>query len=239
MRPLREILKEDEAKEGEGPVMWHVSRHARISGGQFHPLTHFGEKDTVRSRAQDVQTKSVHAVRIKHGNSFQTDDVGKHSPHALLNHLHKKGMFNDQEHQQHTNELNRISNNRVGYAKKNPNLTSKGREANSYLAHAIRNKGYHSLHYKNDVEGGTSHIITHPSQVRVIKSRSNSKELNLKPGNEKPRAAPEYNPNHVKDNAYYNSPEYKQHQKEVSHLPFKQSGSIIAKKKKEWDKNNG
>jgi hypothetical protein len=179
MKTFKQFINEDKAQKGEGDVLWHVSSRNRNLHKSFDPMSHFGTQEAAREVGQirkkydkPEKTKSAYAVRIRHGKSFEIDDIGDHNPNNLLGHLHDKGMFSSSEYNEHKTHICPISHNH-----KTINAD------NTYLAKAINKKGYDSLHYQNDNEdyGSTSHIITRPDQVRVVKSRGHkNRDLSLR-----------------------------------------------------------
>jgi thioredoxin reductase (NADPH) len=154
-------------EKGEGRLLWHGSKSPEPVE-KFHSLSHFGTKNQVRQvHGRSGKVKSFNAVRIKHGKSFNTNDIRDHDPESLLHHLHTKGMFSKGEYDTHWNKIKdiRSKSKRVYHHPKNTV------DQNEYLASKIKEKGFDTIRYKNRYEdkGKTSYIITHPDQVRTLK----------------------------------------------------------------------
>ena len=146
------------AREGEHPdVFHHISERPGIR--EFRPMSHFGEPGTVRNmprviddRADGSGSPRIHhyAVRLKTGRIHDLPDDHdqgneEHSPYSIAKALQSQGVLTPEE-----------ANNR--------NNT----RSHAAIARLIRSKGINTLRYKNNLEGGTSYIITHPNQVRIL-----------------------------------------------------------------------
>jgi hypothetical protein len=152
MKLLRDIL-EQAAKTGH-EVVHHISPH---DIDKFHPLTHFGSYKAARQVGtyvhRDEWQNEKHpgpeyrnryhykARLVNKGNTFHMKSDGQmdHTPDRLVRFLHREGVFNDAERDQHITHLNQL-------ASKHKNDSTL--EAKEYAAKAIRDKGIHTLSHK-------------------------------------------------------------------------------------------
>ena len=155
--------EEYRAKEGESEVVHHLTTK-NFDPNSFRPLSHFGTKkaarDVIKNRVELETDKPIektkpkhHAVRLSLGNVVTVKDNGDyHSPAAFSKSLHKAG---------HLDAKQAAAHERLGH-----NLTNKR------IASDLRKNGIHTIKYKNNIEdpGSTSYMITHPSQVRPLRS---------------------------------------------------------------------
>ena len=158
-------------EEGESKTLYfHTSNTPGIK--DFHPLTHFGTSKAARARIYDRGPKAraakhaSYTVRLKLGKGAKISDEGTdHSLNELADLLHKHGHINKKEH----DALKR----KVSY-----NSTENLENKKAHIVNALKSKGYDHMYYINTVDdpGSKSVIITHSSQVRVL--RSGMSELN-------------------------------------------------------------
>ena len=162
-------------EEGESKTLYfHTSNTPGIK--DFHPLTHFGTSKAARARIYDRGPKAraakhaSYTVRLKLGKGAKISDEGTdHSPKELADLLHKHGHINKKEHA----ALHAALKSKVSYDSPE-NLKNK----KDHIVDALKSKGYDHMYYINTVDdpGSKSVIITHSSQVRVL--RSGMSELN-------------------------------------------------------------
>jgi hypothetical protein len=143
-------------REGESEILHHVSTSPK-NFNIFRPMSHFGDADAARHFGKYSYTPHHYAVRIKLGRVHELSDSSdspdfnngggsNHNPQMIANILHHEGImsFEDYDNPKHT-------------------------QSHAAIARYIRSRGIDTLKYKNNEEGGTSYIITHPNQVRVLK----------------------------------------------------------------------
>lgn len=152
---LRVILesKEQQAQPGESQVLHHA---ASGTIKDFHALSHFGTAVAARTRAAFNGAGTAYSVRLKLGNVVHIPhDSGEHSHEEITDALLKHNHISKEEQ---TNLHN-------SYKDKNYNDKTK------ILSKHLISKGINTVSYKNEMEddGSTSYIITHPSQVRILK----------------------------------------------------------------------
>jgi len=143
--------------DGESEVLHHVTPY-RFKF--FKPLSHFGSPTAARQIGLERKSYTnhknfyYHTARINLGNVVHIHDNGDSQAHDLADMLHHGGYFNDQEH-------NEVTRHEYGSKK----------SANALLDN-LKRKNIHTLSYDNQWEdhGHKSYIITHPNQVRVLRS---------------------------------------------------------------------
>lgn len=147
---------------------------------EFHSLSHFG---TSKAAFQAGRSKNAsgnasfrpanhYKVKLNKGNVHKlSHDSGEHYPHGIVDQLHKEGVFSAAERNTHSRALDDI------HQKHGVSRWTSHPEAKQYVGDAIRKKGIHTLEYKNSHEhpGSKSYIITHPSQVTVVKKHTGIK----------------------------------------------------------------
>jgi hypothetical protein len=161
------------AQDGESEILHHVSPH---NFNEFKPFSHFGSKATVRhfkNNYLENDTKTSYSVRLKLGNiaHVEEDESGEHHPINLINQLRLAGHITNQEH----NTLHNIYKNSLEGNHKE--RRQKSIDHFDHLSKWLNNKGIHTISYNNVGEIDShqtekdrkSYIITHPSQVRILK----------------------------------------------------------------------
>ena len=163
------------AREGEHPDVFHHISGPDVNAPRqqiknFRPMSHFGEPGTVRNmkrvvddRAGDEYNPRIrhYAVRLKTGTIHDLPDDHdqgneEHSPYSIAKALQSQGVLTHEE----TNNRNNT-------------------RSHAAIARLIRSKGINTLRYKNNLEGGTSYIITHPNQVRILKQTRPGREATV------------------------------------------------------------
>lgn len=161
--------------EGKNNILHHMNNINNID--KFHPLSHFGSYYAAKNVGSQLHGSEIstdkenvpyrdrihYRVRfLNKGKIFHLpEDIVNHEPHALIDALHKHGLFSNKEKEQHISKIHHLYN-KHGY---------NSIESKEYVGNAIRDKGFHTVSYKNEFEhpGSKSYIITHPSQVHIIK----------------------------------------------------------------------
>lgn len=173
MKKLRDIIESKyQAQDEESELVHHVSSH---EFSEFKPLSHFGSREVARDIGHAIyrDTKGFtqdgfgykkppdgklkyYSARIKLGNTVHISDVVEDYPPAISGELHNHGHISKEDHD---------------YVQKNPNKES--------LLHVLKKNNINTISYDNEFEGdkpSKSYIITHQSQVRILKKGN----LNLK-----------------------------------------------------------
>lgn len=159
------------ARDGEHPnVFHHISgpdvNAPRQQISNFRPMSHFGDDRTARNVADLVSTRAgggyeprIHrySVRLKTGRIHDLPDDHDqgnqdHSPYSIATALRDQGVLRPEE------------------------VNDKTTRSHASIARLIRSKGIDTLRYKNNLEGGTSYIITHPKQVRILSQTKPNRE---------------------------------------------------------------
>lgn len=162
MKTLKKVLAESykyHKRSGESEIVHHISKTDKDISGHFYPLSHFGTANAVRAVATGVhesKPQRIYSVRIKLGNVVHLNtDPGSHTAYEIVRLLH---------HERHITkrEADELQDHMDGHA-----------DCDSALSHqlAVKHK-INTISYTNGFEhpGSTSYIITHPSQVRVLRS---------------------------------------------------------------------
>lgn len=156
MKSYRQFLESSyAARDNESEIVHHVSPSQK-DFSTFRPMSHFGSAAAARSIAKAVSdmldNPRIHhySARISLGKVHELPDdhdgYGEtHSPDSIARVLHKQGIISREEASEPTHTRNHAS-----------------------IARLVRSKGIHTLRYRNNIEGGHSYIITHPSQVRIL-----------------------------------------------------------------------
>jgi len=163
-----------DAQEDESEIVHHLSP---FKFKKFKPLSHFGTRQAAREiiktrdeyfdeegEPYDLDPSKIYhyAAKIKLGNIAEIEDDGEdHNPQTISYALHRAGHITDSQRNEHE--------------KLGDELT------NQHVVKALRENDIQTVSYKNAREdkGSTSYMITHPSQVRVIRQTGKYSKLNL------------------------------------------------------------
>lgn len=156
MKSFREFLGENVAwrqQDGESEIVHHVTHN---SFSKFLPFSHFGSHGAARAVGSDKRISNDDismrhiAARIKLGNVAHIKDTPHHDGHSIAKLLHDAGHFSD-------NDMR--------------DFNQTGLDRHEFIKKRLKQKGINTLAYKNEYEdkGSTSYMITHPSQVRVLR----------------------------------------------------------------------
>lgn len=163
---------EYKAQEGETSVVHHASDQDFT---EFRPLSHFGTASAARARAVSLgkthEPKKLYTARIRTGNVVRIgDDAENHTPASILHSLHKAGHVSIGHYIKMDDKMRAAS--------------SEG-ERTKLLTDFLKRRKINTITYKNRVEdpGSTSYIITHPSQVRLL--RKTTAPINVERGKSK------------------------------------------------------
>lgn len=158
------------AHDGESEIVHHVSS-SKKDFSKFRPMSHFGNASAARSIAREIPNTSdddnprihhyssrIHLGKVHDLPDDHDDNEGgeDHNPRSIARVLQSQGVISKDEASDRKHTKNHAS-----------------------IARLLRSKGIHTLRYKNNVEGGHSYIITHPSQVRVLSKTEPGKESNI------------------------------------------------------------
>lgn len=178
-KQLRQIVENKNWKpenDDESEVLYHVSPHDFT---QFRPFSHFGTSYAARTIADQSYDSDFnkhekthnYTVRLKMGKVLDANiDLAHHGfefdhPTAYATVLHREGHI---DHRDHTRLQEKL--------KAEPELVKQY----ELLANHVRKMGYNTIRYTNHMEdeGSKSYVITHPSQVRILKKTYGPLNLN-------------------------------------------------------------
>jgi hypothetical protein len=158
------------AQEGESSVVHHASDQ---DFDQFRPLSHFGTANAARARAVSnssnaSQPKNLYTARIKLGKVAHIVDNGdNHSPESILHGLHMAGHVTAAHYDKYYDKMRSATSHA---------------DKTKIVLDVLKKRKINTIAYKNRVEdpGSRSYMITHPSQVRLI--RKTKAPVNVKRG---------------------------------------------------------
>lgn len=153
------------AQDGESEIVHHVSPH---NFNEFKPLSHFGSHEAARDIGRQIKSDTenftqdgfgykkpedgklkYYSARIKLGNVAHVSDTQEDHIPAISHELHTNGHISKEDHEH-----------------------IKGNPTKENLLHILKKNNINTISYNNEFEGNKpskSYMITHHSQVRVLK----------------------------------------------------------------------